>query len=422
MYSVKISEKKLRKEIFVPPSKSLSHRALIAASLCSDSSEIENIILSEDILATIDALRRFGANIEVLDSDLFKERKKIIFNSKIDFSKKDIEIDSIESGSTLRFMIPISLLFEGTTKFWGKNKLVERPLTPYYDIFDKEGIFYKNNCGKLPLEVSGTLKPSIFKIRGDISSQFITGLMFALPLLDGDSKIEIEGNLESKGYIDLTMDVLKYYGIEIINKKYKEFIIKGNQEYIAKNYVVEGDYSQAAFWIVAGVIFDDINIKGLKQNTKQGDKAILDVILNMGGKFEFKDDVLKVYKSSTHFSIIDGAEFPDIIPIIAVLASISKGKTIIKNASRLRIKESDRLNTIFTELSKLGANIIETEDGLIIDGVKRLNGAVTESHNDHRIAMSIAIASLMADGEVIIEKADAIKKSYPNFWEEFFKK
>lgn len=413
MNCVKINPNKLEGEINIPPSKSLSHRAIICAALSEGESHIGNLIFSDDIDATCDAMKALGAKIEKTSATSLK----IKGNFPLEI-KKEV-LDCKESGSTLRFLIPISLLAEGKVEFQGKGKLISRPLGTYYNIFDQQGIAYKNNNGELPLHLKGSLKPGEFKVEGDISSQFISGLMFTLPLLDGDSKIVIRGELESKAYVDLTIDMLEKFGIKIINKDYKEFIIEGGQEYKARDYKVEGDFSQAAFWLVGGMLGEKIDCRDLNLDSLQGDKAILDLILEMGGSLDMKESSVLAKKSHTRGIVIDASEWPDIVPILTVLAAFSQGQTKIVNAARLRIKESDRLRAISTELNKLGADVKELEDGLVINGGKHLKGGTVYSWNDHRIAMSLAIASIKCDGEVTITNSDVVNKSYPHFWEDF---
>lgn len=413
MNCVKISPKPLAGKINIPPSKSLSHRAIICAALSLQESKIDNLIFSDDINATCQAMKNFGAEIEKVSSESLKI--KGVFPLKLNGE----DINCGESGSTLRFLIPISLLAQGKVVFKGEGKLISRPLGPYYKIFDQENIRYENNNGNLPLELEGLLSPGEFKIEGGISSQFVTGLMLTLPLLDGDSKIIITSELESKGYVDLTIDVLSKFGIKIVNNNYKEFIIKGNQEYKPNNYKVEGDFSQGAFWLVAGALGERIELKGLSIDSLQGDKAILNIIKEMGSKVDIKGTLITVKRSETKGTVIDAAQCPDIVPILAVLAALSQGETSITNAGRLRIKESDRLKAISTELNKLGADIKELEDGLVINGKESLTGGTVDSWNDHRIAMALAIASIKCSGDLIITNSDVVKKSYPHFWDDF---
>jgi 3-phosphoshikimate 1-carboxyvinyltransferase len=303
--------------------------------------------------------------------------------------------------------------------FTGKGKLVERPLDTYYEIFKKQGIQYLNDNKKLPLTVNGIFKPGTFEMKGNISSQFITGLMFVLPMLNGDSKIVITNPLESKGYLDLTIDVLDKFSIKIENNNYQEFYMKGNQKYEVNDYRVEGDFSQAAFWIVAGILGDNIKCIDVNVNSLQGDKAILDIVKNMRADITIDNEFVKVKRSRTEGIVIDASQCPDLIPILATLGSLSTGTTKIINAARLRIKESDRLKAISTELNKLGADIKGLEDGLLINGKELLKGGTVDSWNDHRIAMALAIASIKCNDPVIIQNSDVVKKSYPTFWSDF---
>ncbi|WDV44335.1 3-phosphoshikimate 1-carboxyvinyltransferase [Clostridiaceae bacterium M8S5] len=419
MSCVKIYPKKLSGEINIPPSKSLSHRAIISAGLAEGVSKIDNLIFSDDIKATMEGMRALGTSIQCIVSKSHEKNHSIKLKGISDIKAVQSEIDCKESGSTLRFLIPFAGVVNKPMKFIGRGKLVERPLDTYYKIFDEQNINYKNEDGKLPLIVDGMIKPGTFKIKGNISSQFITGLMFILPLLDEDSKIEITTELESKGYVDLTLDILRKFNIKIENNDYKVFYIKGNQKYKARDYKVEGDYSQAAFWIVAGLFGGRIKCEDLDINSLQGDKAVVEIVKRMNGNLNIKEDVIEVNESQTVGTIIDASQCPDLVPILATLASVSNGTTKIIKAERLRIKESDRLKAISTELNKIGANIKELEDGLLIEGKDSLVGGMVDSWNDHRIAMALAIASIKCTKPVIITGSDAVKKSYPNFWEDF---
>ena len=419
---IKIKPSILNGTIEIPPSKSYSHRAVIAAALAEGGkkSKIDNLKFSVDITTTTDIMENWGAKIKRFESAL-----EIIGNDgKV--VPKDKYVQCNESGSTIRFLIPIGITDENELIFDGKGKLVDRPLDSYYRIFDKQGIFYKNENGKLPLTVNGKLKAGNYEIDGNISSQFITGLLYALPLLDGDSKLTINKNLESKGYIDLTLEILKLAGIEIVNNDYKNFDIKGNQIYKPFDYTVEGDYSQVAFWIVAGIISanrdNEVKCLHVNKNSLQGDREIIEIVERMGANIEIFDDYVLVRPSKTKGTVIDISQCPDIGPILTVLGALSEGETRIINGERLRIKESDRITSIKTELNKLGANVTEEGDSLIIQGVENFNGGVTvNSWNDHRIAMSLAIASTRCEKEIILEEAESVRKSYPHFWDDFVK-
>ncbi|MBN2793836.1 MAG: 3-phosphoshikimate 1-carboxyvinyltransferase [Clostridia bacterium] len=402
----------LKGRVKIPPSKSLSHRSIIAAALSEGKCTVKNIMMSKDIQVTTNCMKNLGAKLTYQDHVM-----------KIDglgnhFNLIDSVMDCHESGSTLRFMIPIGLLTHEELTFIGTGQLVFRPLRPYFDIFDAQNISYTYNQ-QLPLTVKGPLQPGRFQLPGDISSQFITGLLYALPLLDGPSEIQITTSLESKGYIDLTLDVLEKYGIQVINEDYKKFIIPGSQSYQAVDYKVEGDFSQVAFWLVAGLINGDIICSDMNKNSRQGDREVLEIIEKMSGHYTFEADEIHVKKQSLKCTVIDGSQCPDIIPVLTVLAAVSEGETRIVNAERLRIKECDRLKAISTELNKLGADIEELEDGLIIRGVRALKGGRVKGWNDHRIVMSLAVAALVCQEDVYIEGCDAITKSYPHFFEDY---
>ncbi len=418
---VKINPTKLGGTISIPPSKSYSHRAIIAAALATpnnkkDTSKIENLKYSVDITTTTDIMNDWGAEIQVL------EDSEIIKGNSGKVTPKNEYVQCNESGSTIRFLIPIGISSENELIFDGKGKLIERPLHSYYKIFDEKGIEYYHNNEQLPLKIKGKLSSGVYEIDGNVSSQYITGLLYTLPLLDGDSKIIINKTLESKGYIDLTLEMLELAGVKVANNNYASFDIKGNQVYNPFNYVIEGDYSQVAFWIVAGILGNEIKCLHVKKESLQGDKEIVEIVKRMGANIDVFDDYIIVKPSKTKGTIIDLSQCPDIGPILTVLAALSEGETRIINAERLRIKESDRITAMRTELNKLGANIIEENDSMIINGVDKLTGGITvDAWNDHRIAMALAIASIKTEGSFIIEGAESVKKSYPHFWEDFTK-
>lgn len=414
MKHVTLSPSKLKGEVVIPTSKSVCHRAVICAGLAEGVSNIDNVVFSQDVEATCGAMSNLGVEI-VAD----KEASKIKVKGAAKLEPKDVSIDCFESGSTLRFLIPVAATTGKKVTFDGRGKLVERPLEDYYRIFDEQQIDYKNADGKLPLTIDGKLKAGEYRIKGDVSSQFISGLLFALPLLEGDSKIIVTTELESKPYVDLTIDALKTFSVEVENVNYREFIVKGNQKYKASDYRVEGDFSQVAFWLVAGCIGADVVCDGMNINSLQGDKAVLEIIKSMDGEILVEGNKIKAVPSKTKGTVIDAAECPDLVPVLTVLAALSEGTTEIINAARLRFKESDRLSAITTELNKIGADIEEKEDGLIIRGKEFLTGGNVDSWNDHRIAMALAVASIRCKEPVIIKDSSCIKKSYPNFWEHF---
>lgn len=407
-----INPNKLGGEITVPSSKSACHRAVICASLSEGISEIKNVAFSKDIEATCGAMKNLGVNIKKLTESLTIKGEAVL-------EVKNPSINCLESGSTLRFLIPLAATLGQEIVFEGEGKLVERPLKPYYDIFNSQKLSYKNKDGKLPLTINGRLKPGNYEVEGNISSQFISGLLFALPLLDGDSRVIVTTELESRPYVDMTLDILNKFSINIENKDYREFIIKGNQKYKACNYSVEGDFSQAAFLLTMGALGEGIKCNGLNIDSLQGDKAILDILKSMGVQIIEEYDSIKSIPSKTQGTQIDASQCPDLVPVLAALASVSHGTTEITNAARLRFKESDRLSAISCELNKIGADVVEKEDGLLIRGKEKLKGGTVQSWNDHRIAMALASISSKCAKPLIIRDANCVKKSYPEFWQHF---
>ena len=402
-----IKADKLIGELSPPPSKSVLHRYIIASSLAKGVSKIENISFSEDIIATIEAMKKLGAKIEQKDNYLLIDGSDTFKNLN-----ENIEIDCNESGSTLRFLFPLSIVEENKILFKGRGKLFKRPMTPYFQNFEKFKIKH-SYIDENAILLEGKLKAGIYEIDGNISSQFITGLLFSLPLLDRESKIIINGKLESSNYIDISLDCLSKFGIKIINNSYQEFVIEGNQSYKVGNYRTEADYSQAAFFLVANAIGSKIKINDLSEDSLQGDKKIIDYISEIDN-WNSKDTL-----------VLDGSETPDIIPILSLKAAVSGKKIEIVNVERLRIKESDRLKATVEELSKLNFDLIEKKDSILINSRENFKANKNEkivslsAHSDHRIAMMIAIAATCYDGEILLDNLDCVKKSYPNFWEVF---
>jgi 3-phosphoshikimate 1-carboxyvinyltransferase len=394
-------------------SKSLTHRALIAAALSKGQSRIIKPLLSEDTYATIDVLSKMGIKFQI-------NQEEIIVDSN-GLSLPTETLNCNESGSTLRFLIPIALLNEGEVTFDGKPGLRKRPLSEYISLFKQMGLQYEEISENLPLRVKGKIKSGEYHMRGDISSQFITGLLFALPMVDGDSKLIIDTPIESKDYVLMTIFILKKFGIDIMVKN-NIFYIKGNQSYRKNDYEIPGDFSQAAFFLAAGVLGANIELKRLDINTHQADEKMIEFIENMNGDIMIGNGSITAKKSKTIGHIHDLSQSPDIGPILALLCALSEGKSEIINASRLRIKESDRITSISTELRKLGAKITETKDGMKIQGVKTLRSCMDlDSWNDHRIVMTLAIAAIKVDGPIRIKNAEAINKSYPTFFEDYQK-
>ena len=434
---IKIKPSKLSGNVVIPPSKSFAHRALICAALSEGKSIVRNIELSDDIRATLEALEELGATSKIENMSIEIEGIQIMNNDVHDINNNIHNmnnnmhiINCNESGSTLRFMIPIAAALGYRCRFEMSGNLGKRPLDVYYDIFDKNGIKYKR--GENYLEIDGNLNAGEYDIPGNISSQFITGMLFALSMLEEDSLLKITDKIESKSYIDITLQCLKDFGIEIENNNYRKFRIKGNQKYKCRKekqgynkYTVEGDFSQGAFFLCADAIGNDVNIKGLRRDSIQGDKATLEILERMGCERIYNEcSDIKMKVNSLNSTVIDATDCPDIIPVLSVCAAFANGTTEIINAKRLRIKECDRLSAINEELSKLGASIEEKEDSLIIhgNGNKKLKGGCEVwSHKDHRICMMLSIASTICEEDIIIKDAECISKSYPRFFEDFEK-
>ena len=415
MANLMITPSKLSGEVKIPPSKSMAHRAIICAALSDGLSIIENIDYSDDIIATIEGMKALGASIVKYDDYL-----EIVGIYKSNKENNEFRIINCnESGSTLRFLVPISMLFSGKSKFVGKGNLGKRPLTTYYNIFENQGIEYSCEEGNLNLIINGKLKPGNFKVEGNVSSQFITGLLFTLPLLNSDSKITITTKMESKGYIDLTLQVLKLYGIEIVNHEYKQFIVRGRQEYKARDYRVESDFSQAAFYLVAGALGNDVTLLDLNLDSLQGDKATIDFLKQMNCEIVENDEGIKVVSHGLKATTVDASQCPDVIPVVSLALALASGHSEVINAGRLRIKECDRLQATVEELNKLKAHAVEHESSMELDGVETLTGGNVSSHDDHRMAMMLAIASTVCKEPVIIDNKECVKKSYPSFWEDF---
>lgn len=395
--NIKINPKNLSGSIKIPPSKSISHRALICAALADGESRLTNVLGCSDIDATRDALIAMGADI--------REENGVTIVRGIKDIPENVEIDCIESGSTLRFLIPIvsALGIYGT--FSGTGHLPNRPITPFLDAFPENGVDFLSD--KMPYVTSGKLRAGKYRISGDISSQFITGLLFALPLLDGNSEIILTSPLQSKPYADITVNCLKSFGIETLSFD-DSYSIKGNQKYRACSFDVEGDYSQAAFFIVANKLGSSISVEGINANSVQGDKEITNIV----------DSVITIGQNYSAIDV-DATNIPDLVPILTVLAAFADGTSRIRGCKRLRLKESDRLLSISTVLNSLGAHVCVVDDELEIVGVKELSGGVADSFNDHRIAMSLAIASQRCKEPLIITNAECVAKSYPTFFDDF---
>lgn len=408
MADLRIYPSQLCGEVLAPPSKSAAHRALICASLADGVSHIFPLSASHDMQATIDVLCAMGAHISVSGDGANVRGAAPSFGKKVLLNCK-------ESGSTLRFLLPVAAAFGLNATFCGEGRLPARPIGVLAAQLSAHGVQFSSEC--MPFTISGQLVSGRFELPGNVSSQFISGLLFALPLVAGDSEIVLTTPLESAGYVEMTLSALAQSGISI-ETTVSGYKIRGNQCYRAADRIVEADYSNAAFWLCAGAIGGDICVRGLETDSAQGDRAIVALIQCFGGNITAQNGVIVSKKSHLIGCRIDAAPIPDLVPIIAVMAAFANGDTEIYNAVRLRIKESDRLATVSALLRGLGGHVDEYADRLVIHG-GRLIGGVADGTNDHRIVMSAAIAAAFCEQPVSVIGAHAVEKSYPNFFDDF---
>lgn len=399
--NVRITPNSLSGTISAISSKSYAHRALICAALCEESSVIRLNTSSDDIEATVSCLNSLGANIERKDNSLFVEPIT---------KKRKAQLNCNESGSTLRFLLPVAAALGTKTEFLASGKLPERPLSPLKEEMERHGIEFSED---FPLKIKGQLTAGEYNLSGNVSSQFISGLLLALPLLNEDSRIALTSPLQSKPYADMTIEVLKAFGIYIAEEP-NAYVIKGNQRYKATDFTVEGDWSNASYFLALGA-----KVGGLKINSKQGDRDFLRIMSDFGAKINYRDGFVWLEVNRLHGVNIDAENIPDLVPLLAVIAATADGKTTIYNASRLRLKESDRIESTYNMLKNLGADIKKTNDGFEITGKEMLSGGETDSFFDHRIVMAAAVASCRCKNEVIIKNAEAVNKSYPKFFDDF---
>lgn len=393
---IKLSPSVLNGHVEIPASKSCAHRALICASLASGTSVLTGVSMSKDIEATISSMEALGASFVIDGSTVTVTGVRNTGDSAV--------IDCNESGSTLRFIMPVAAALGVDAVFKGKGRLPHRPIDIYKRELTKNGITFIDS--QMPYRITGALKSGIYEIEGNVSSQFITGLLFALPLLEKDSEIRLTSHLESRPYVDITIDILKRYGIEI-RETDTAYIIPGGQHYTPHDEHIEGDWSQAAFFAVANAINSKVDIGNLNEKSVQGDKKILEIISEM------------CYNDKGGCFRADCSDIPDLVPILSVLAAYGSGDSLIFNAERLRIKESDRLAATAAMLNSLGGNVIVNRDGLTIHPVRPLKGGIVDGCGDHRIVMAAAVAALGCTGTVIIKGAEAAEKSYPDFFKDY---
>ena len=394
---VRIRPHALAGAVTPPPSKSMAHRLLLAAALADGVSTVKNVALSQDIEATLRCMAALGASWERTDKSTL--RVTGIGGKRKPFPELP-RFDCGESGSTLRFLIPIALAVAGGGVFTGRGRLMERPQKPYFDLFDEKGISYEQTAGALT--VRGALTPGEYRLAGNVSSQFFTGLLFALPLLGGGSTLVSTTRLESRDYVAMTRDALARAGVRIDGEA-ERFAVPPSV-YRSFDAAVEADWSQAGFWYAARFLGNGVEVCGLNENSAQGDRVV--------------KDLLERFKAAGEQSV-DVSDCPDLLPPLAVMAARRNGTTHFVNAARLRMKESDRLTTTAALLCALGVPAEETADSLTVRGVPSFSGGTVDGANDHRIVMAAAAAATAAAAPVTVTGAEAVRKSYPSFWEEY---
>lgn len=402
----------LKGEVMPPPSKSQAHRLLICAALAVEPCSIVCNSVNDDIMATMRCLNALGARI-TFSSGVFDVQP-------IDLVKGGT-LDCGESGSTLRFLMSVAAVLGADATFTGAGKLPQRPMGALTDVLSAHGMaFERHSADELPVTCSGILQGGKFTLPGNISSQYLTGLLFALPLAAVDSEIEVTGGLTSASYIDMTIDALRTAGISV-ERRNNIFTIKGNQQYhMPECVVVEGDWSSAAFWVVAGVIGKQpVTVCGMNNESLQGDSAIVDHLRSMGAFITVEDDRVVAMPSHLFGAELDCMDTPDLVPVLSVAAAVAQGTTTFVNVGRLRFKESDRLAAMKSVLASFGITSSVGEDTFTVYGGDTVALTPVESFGDHRIAMSAAILSTVAKEITTISGSGCVAKSYPSFFEDF---
>ncbi len=406
-----ISAVKLSGKISIPPSKSDAQRALLSAALATGVSNITGIGKSNDELAMLAAIQKLGSKVTVSSNEIIS----IQGISKLDGPKS---LSAGESGLGIRLLTAVSATFSEEITLTGTGSLSVRPMAFYGDVLPLLEVEFHSKEGLLPLRVKGPMVGKSITVDGSLSSQFISGLLMAMPLAKGDSVLTVS-NLTSGPYVEMTLQTLLHFGIEIKHSDLNQFQIKGNQIYKASDYRIDADWSSASYWLVAAALGNEIICSGLKMDSFQADKALINQLEIAGCTISITNDGIKVDGSQRKAFAVDASECPDLFPALVVLAASIKGTSKISGASRLVHKESHRGLALQSEFGKLGVHIELNSDEMIIFGTGKLNGGKVHSHHDHRIAMCLAIAGTFSDGEIEIEDAEAVSKSYPGFWEDF---
>lgn len=409
-----VSSSFVRGTVNAPVSKSDLHRALICAAFCKGTTALPVLASNSDTDATAECLAALGARVERTEGG---------FTISGPISGGG-ELDCRESGSTLRFLLPVAAVLGRDTHFSGSGKLPSRPVLPLTSELRKKGSII--DADLLPITVKGKASGGVYTLPGDVSSQFVSGLLLALPYTGEQSAVKLTSPLQSKMYVDMTVNTLSRFGVEwkevpCGNREfpYGGYLLVGGEYKSSGTYVAEGDWSGAAFFAVAGAIGGEIAINGLDPNSAQPDRAIERIIREFGADVSWKSGSLNVKMAEKRPFSVDVSQFPDLFPVLSVLAAAANGESRLYNAGRLRIKESDRISAVCNMIDSLGGKAVADEDSLTVYGNGRLVGGTVNGENDHRIVMSAAIASLICEKEVTILGSEAVNKSYPAFFEDF---
>lgn len=409
---VTIRPSRLSGYIEAPASKSSMQRACAAALLAQGATEIHNPGHSNDDKAALDIIQRLGAVVEPKDDTITVTSEGV--------KPVSDEVNCGESGLSIRMFTPLVALSDRAITINGSGSLVTRPMDFFDTILPQLGVKIKSQEGKLPLVIQGPLKPANIEVDGSLSSQFLTGLLMAYAAA-GASDVSIRVNdLKSKPYIDLTLDVMEQFGLKMpVNRDYAEFYFDGEANHstgATREYTVEGDWSGGAFLLAAGAIAGPVMIRGLSPASTQADKAILDALMAANAGMAIEAKGIRLNPAPLHAFSFDATDCPDLFPPLVALAAYCEGQTIIRGVSRLAHKESNRAITLQEEFGKMGVRVELNEDTMTIYGGRGVTGAAVHSRHDHRIAMACAVAALKAEGATTIEEAQAVKKSYPDFY------
>lgn len=414
--NVKIKPNEIKGKMKSIPSKSLLHRAIILSGIAKDRETILEQVntISEDIEATLTCMEKLGAKTKV-------EGDSIRITSLGNIEKSKVELHCGESGTTLRLLLPLVSIFSKEATVDCFEGLRKRPIKELIETLEESGLYFKEKG--FPIKISGNINSDFFRISGDISSQYVSGLLLLSSLLDQKSSIYLTTKLKSRAYVNITIKVLRDFGIIVNELQEGVFEIYGGRDKILppKEYQIEGDWSNAAFFLVGGCLGDSIKMSGLNLESSQGDKKLVEILKKAGAILTCSDDFISSNRSHLNSFEVDFSETPDLFPILSVVAALSKGQSILKGGERLKLKESNRIESTFQMLKSLGADVKKREDGLIIQGKEILDGGIVNSFNDHRIVMSVTMASIRCKEPVSIVNAGAVKKSYPNFFEDFKK-